>query len=58
MVISIEKVNRIADCLAKKGIYNTSLNIWCSSFPRDVIKFGFEDYCGLSFNCMCKFPYS
>ena len=32
-------------------------NIWCSNFPRDVIKFCFKDYYDLSFNCMCKFPY-
>ena len=51
------KANRTTDCLAKKGIYNTIPNIWCSNFPKDVIKFGFEDYCGLSFNHMYKFPY-
>ena len=50
--------NIIADSLAKKGIYNTIPNILCSNFPRNVIKFGFEDYCGLSFNHMCKFSYS
>ena len=49
---------RIADCLAKKGIYNTNPNIWSSYFPRDIIKFGFEDYCGLSFNRTSKFSYS
>ena len=52
------KANRTTDCLAKKGIYNTNPNIRCSDFPRDVKKFGFEDYCGLSFNRMSKFPYS
>ena len=32
-------------------------NIWCSNFPRNVIKFGFKDYYDLSFNRICKFPY-
>ena len=50
--------NRTTDCLANKDIYNTNPNIWCSDFPRDVIKFGFKDYCDLFFNPMCKFPYS
>ena len=52
------KANRTTDCFAKKCIYNTIPNIWCSNFPKDVIKFGFEDYCGLSFNRIYKFPYS
>ena len=50
--------NRTTDCLSKKDIYNTNHNIWCSDFPMNVIKFGFEDYCGSSFNHMFKFPYS
>ena len=48
-----KEANRTMDGLAKKGIYNSNPNIWCSDFPRDVIKFGFEDYCGLSFNRLC-----
>ena len=58
MVISIKKTNRTIDCLAKKCTYNTNPKIWFSNFPMDIIKFGFEDYCGLSFDHMCKFPYS
>ena len=50
------EVNRTTICLAKKYIYDTNLNIWFSNFPRDVIKLGFKDYYGLSFNRMCKFP--
>ena len=52
------EVNRRTDCLAKKGIYNTNPNIWCSDFPRDAIKFSFEGYCSLSFNRICHSPYS
>ena len=51
------EINRTSYCLAKKGIYNTILNIWCSNFPKDVIKFVFENYCALFFNRMCKFPF-
>ena len=51
------ETNRTTNCLAKKGIYNTICNIWCSNFPRNVLKFDFEDYCDLFFNRMCKFPY-
>ena len=49
---------RTIDCLAKKGIFNTNSIIWWSDFPRDVRKFAFEDYCGLSFNQICKLSYS
>ena len=52
------EANRIVDCLAKKCIYMTDSNIWWLEFPRDVKKFTFEDYCGLSFNQICKFSYS
>ena len=52
------EANRTSDCLTKNSIYNTNPNIYCSDFPRDVIRFGFEDYCGLSLNRICKFPYS
>ena len=51
------EANRTTDCLAKKGICNPNLNIWWSDFPRDVRKYVFEDYCKLSFNRSCKFPY-
>ena len=47
-------MNRTIDGLAKKGICNTYSNIWWSEFPRDVRKFAFEDYCGLSFNRVCQ----
>ena len=44
------KKKKVANCLAKKDIGN----VWWSNFPRDVIKIGFEDYCGSSFNRVCK----
>ena len=47
------EANQTTYCLAKKGICNT----WWSEFPRDVRKFAFEDYHGLSFNRVCKFSY-
>ena len=49
-----EEVNIITDGLAIKGIYNTNPKILCSSFSRDYINFGFEEYCDLSFNDMYK----
>ena len=49
-----KEVNRTIDGLAKKGFCNTHSNIWWLEFPRDVRKFAFEDYCGLSFNRVCK----
>ena len=39
-------------------LFITYSNILCSNFLRNVIKFGFENYSGLSFTHMCKFPYS
>ena len=53
-----KKANKTTYCLVKKCIYNTNHNIWCSDFLKNVIKFSFEDCCGLSFNCMCTFIYS
>ena len=49
------EANRTVDCLAKKGICNVDSNIWWSNFPRDVLKIGFDDYCGSSFNRLCRF---
>ena len=49
-----KEVNIIMDGLAMKGIYNINPKILCSSFYRDYIKFGFEEYYDLSFNGMCK----
>ena len=51
------EANRITDCLAKKGICNTNSVIWWSEFPKDVRNFAFEDYCGTSFNCICRMSY-
>ena len=42
----------------KEGFCNTNSNIWWSEFPKDARNFSFEDYCELSFNRFCKFPYS
>ena len=41
------------NCLYKKGICDPNLD-----FLRDVRKYTFEDYCGLSFIRRYKFPYS
>ena len=49
-----KEANKVANCLAKKGIGSIYSNVWWSNFPRDVIKIGFEDYCGYLFNRVCK----
>ena len=49
------EANRTTDCLAKKSICNIDSNIWWSNFPKDVLNFGFDDYCGSSFNRLCRF---
>ena len=49
------EANRITDCLAKKSICNLKSTIWCLNFPKDVRKFGFEDYYDLSFNSICRY---
>ena len=48
------EANRTTNCLTKKGICNIDSNILWSNFPKDVITFGFEEYCDSSFNRICK----
>lgn len=49
------EANRTADCLAKKCMKIINSRIWNSIFPKDVKNISSEDYCGSSFNCICKF---
>ena len=49
------EANRIAYCLAKKGICNLESIIWLSNFPKDVRKFSFKDYCDSFFNRICRY---
>lgn len=49
------EANRTTDCLAKKGICNLDSIIWWSNFPYDVRKCSFKDYCGTSFNRICRY---
>lgn len=47
------EANQTTDYLTKKDICNIEPIIWRSYFPREVTKFGFEDYCDPSFNQIC-----
>ena len=52
------ETNRKIYCLVKKDICNIKLFIWWLNFLKDVTKFGFEDYCGSSFNQICRYSTS
>ena len=52
------EANRIADCLAKKGIGILDSSIWWSNFPKDVANISYEDYYGSRFNRLCNIPIS
>ena len=53
-----KEANRIADCLANKGICNLESIISWSNFPKVVLKFSFEDYCNSFFNRICTYSNS
>ena len=48
------EANKIANCLAKKGISILDSSVWYSKFPKDVINISFEDYCGSLINRVYK----